>query len=311
MNILLTGASGFVGHALLQEAYKRGCKVRPVFRIQSSAQGISDAIVVPTLDGETDWTQALQNIDVLIHTAARTHVMHEDVLEPLKEYRRVNVQGTLNLALQAASAGVRRFIFISSIKVNGEETLNGQYFSSHNIPDPKDPYAISKYEAEVALTRVAIETGMQVTIIRPPLIYGPGVKGNFASLIRWLRFGVPLPLGCIRQNLRSLVGIDNLVDLILLCTVHPKAGNEIFLVSDGEDLSTTMLLIKISRVLKKSPCLLSVPPKVISVVATMLGAKLFSQRLLGSLQIDIQKTCNLLDWTPSVKLDEGLRRAVE
>ncbi len=311
MEVLLTGASGFVGQAVLRGANQHGVQVRPVFRSQATAHGLPEAVIVPRLDGPVDWSPVLQDIDVVIHAAARAHVMREEALDPLIEYRRVNVQGTLNLARQAAAGGVRRFVFISSIKVNGEETGPGRPFTAHDVPAPEDAYGKSKAEAEAELRRLAEETGMEVTIIRPPLIYGPGVKGNFASLIRWVRRGVPLPLGGVTQNRRSLVGLDNLVDLIWVCAEHPKAANQTFLASDGEDLSTTDLLIRIGQALQRSARLLWMPPGAIAFIASLLGKQLISQRLLGSLQVDIQKTCDLLDWKPSVTVNEGLRRAVE
>lgn len=247
----------------------------------------------------------------MIHAAARAHIMQEEALDPLAEYRRVNVEGTLNLARQAAAAGVRRFVFISSIKVNGEATAPGSPFTADDAPAPKDAYGLSKAEAEAQLKQVAQETGMEVTIIRPPLIYGPAVKGNFASLISWVRRGLPLPLGGVTHNRRSLVGLDNLVDLILVCADHHKAANQIFLISDGKDLSTTELLKKIGKALGRPARLLWVPAGLIAFMASMVGKKVISQRLLGSLQVDIHKTCELLNWKPPVAVDEGLRRAVE
>ncbi len=311
MTVLLTGASGFVGKAVLAAAKRRGVEVRPVFRSQASAMGQSGAVLVPGLDSEVDWAQALQGVDVVIHAAAKAHVMHEEALDVLTEYRRVNVQGTSNLARQAAAAGVRRFVFISSIKVNGECTLPGRPFTAEDAPAPEDAYGISKAEAERELRRIAQETGMEVTIIRPPLIYGPGVKGNFFSLINWVRRGVPLPLGGVTHNRRSLVGLDNLVDLIWVCVEHLKSANQTFLISDGEDLSTTELLSKIGKALNRPARLLWMPAGFIAFMASLLGKKLISQRLLGSLQVDISKTCDLLGWQPSVQVDEGLRRAVD
>lgn len=311
MTVLLTGASGFVGRAVLNAAKQRGVVVRPVFRSLTSANGHSGAALVPGLDGEADWSQALQGVDVVIHAAARAHVMREEALDPLTEYRRVNVQGTSNLARQAAAAGVRRFVFISSIKVNGEATLPDRPFTADDAPAPEDAYGISKAEAETELRRIAQETGMEVTIIRPPLIYGPGVKGNFSSLMNWVRRGLPLPLGGVTHNRRSLVGLDNLVDLIWVCVEHPKAANQTFLISDGEDLSTTELLRRIGKALNRPARLLWVPAGLIALMASLLGKKVISQRLLGSLQVDISKTCELLDWKPIVAVDEGLRRAVE
>jgi nucleoside-diphosphate-sugar epimerase len=311
MVVLLTGASGFVGKAILKIAQQRLIKIRPVYRSMDLAREHPEAVVAFSLYGDTDWSQALQGVDVVIHAAARAHVMRELALDPLAEYRRVNVEGTVSLARQAAVAGVRRFVFISSIKVNGETTALGHPFRACDTPAPEDDYGRSKAEAEAHLKQVAQETGMEVTIIRPPLIYGLGVKGNFASLISWIRRGLPLPLGAVTQNCRSLAGLDNLVDLIFVCTSHPKAANQTFLVSDGEDLSTVELLRKISTASGRPKRLIWVPLWLISLIAGLLGKKVIAQRLLGSLQVDINKTCELLDWKPSVSVDEGLRRALE
>ncbi len=310
MTILLTGASGFLGRAVLVAAQNRGLKVRPIFRSIDSANGHTEAIFVKGLDGATDWSSALHGANVVIHAAAIAHTMRVDAFNPLTEYRRVNVLGTLNLARQAAASGARRFIFISSIKVLGEATVAGQPFTANDAPAPEDAYSVSKAEAEVQLKLVAQDTGMEVTIIRPPLVYGPGVKGNLSSLIGWVRRGLPLPMGDVSENLRSLVGLDNLVDLILTCTDHPNAANQTFLVSDGDDLSTIELIRKISKALGRRDCLIWVPVGLISLVASLIGKKAFSQRMLGSLQVDIERTCQLLNWKPSVSVDEGLRRAV-
>lgn len=311
MTVLLTGASGFLGKGVLKTAQQRGLEIRPVYRSMDTAKGQPEAALVSGLDGTADWSQALQGINVVIHAAARAHIMHEEAVDPLAEYRRVNVEGTLNLARQASAAGVRRFVFISSIKVNGESTLPSSPFTADDTPAPEDAYGLSKAEAEAQLKQVAMETGMEVTIIRPPLIYGLGVKGNFASLVSWLRRGLPLPLGGLIQNRRSLVGLDNLVDLILVCADHPEAANQTFLVSDGEDLSTTELLRRIGKAMKQPARLLWVPEGAIYFIAGLVGKKVISQRLLGSLQVDIHKTCELLNWKPPVAVDEGMRRAVE
>lgn len=311
MAVLLTGASGFVGKGILRTAQQRGLRLRPVYRSIDSARGQSDAVLVTGLDGATDWSQAVHGIDVVIHAAARAHVMRDRALDPLIEYRRVNVQGTLNLARQAAAAGVRRFVFISSIKVNGEATAPGRPFTADDVPAPDDAYGQSKAEAECLLKQVAEETGMELIIIRPPLIFGPGVKGNFASLISCVRRGLPLPLGAVIHNRRSLISLDNLVDLILVCTEHPKAAHQTFLASDGEDLSTTELLRKIGTALGQPARLLWVPTWLISLIGDLSGKKVIFSRLLGSLQVDIQKTSELLDWKPSVSVDEGLRRTVK
>lgn len=311
MTVLLTGASGFVGRAVLDAAKQRGINVRPVFRTPDSANKHSGAVLVPGLDGEADWSQALQGVDAVIHAAARAHVMDEVALDSLTEYRRVNVQGTSNMARQAAAAAVRRFVFISSIKVNGEKTSIGRPFTAEDAPAPEDAYGLSKAEAETELRRIAEETGMEVTIIRPPLIYGPGVKGNFSSLVNWVRQGLPLPLGGLTYNRRSLVSLDNLVDLLLVCVEHPKAANQTFLISDGEDISTTELLRKIGKALSRPARLLWVPAGLLVLMASLLGKRAISQRLLGSLQVDIYKTGELLDWKPLVSVDEGLRKALE
>ena len=299
MTVLLTGASGFIGKHILLIARQRGKKIRPVYRSLNTAKEVSEAVLMPGLEA-SDWSQALQCVDVVIHAAARAHIMREEALDPLAEYRRVNVEGTLNLARQAAAAGVRRFVFISSIKVNGEATALGRPFTAEDVPAPSDAYGRSKAEAEGQLKQLAQEMLMEVTIIRPPLVYGLGVKGNFASLIRSVRQGLPLPLGGVTHNRRSLVGLDNLVDLILVCADHPKAANETFLVSDGEDLSTTELLTRIGKALKQPARLFWVPAGAISFMAGMVGKKAIAQRLLGSLQVDINKTCEMLDWKPEV-----------
>jgi UDP-glucose 4-epimerase len=243
-----------------------------------------------------------------MHCAARVHVMAESVADPLAEFRRVNVQGTLNLARQAAAAGVRRFVFVSSIKVNGEATQLGRPFMADDAPAPLDAYGVSKMEAEQGLLETARQTGMEVVIIRPPLVYGPGVKANFAAMMRWLRCGVPLPLGAI-HNQRSLVALDNLVDLIVTCLTHPAAANQTFLVSDGEDVSTTELLRRMGQALGRPARLIPVPVSWLKLAATLVGKPDVAQRLCGSLQVDIEKTRRLLVWTPPISLDEGLRRA--
>lgn len=309
--ILIVGASGFIGRALSLEAVARGLSVRAANRSCSAFSVAIECVAVGDIDGATNWLVALKDCDTVIHLAARAHIMIDTASDPLAEFRKVNVDGTLNLARQAAKAGVRRFVFISSIKVNGELTYGSQRFECDDIPAPRDAYGISKANAESGLWQLAQNTGMEVTIIRSPLVYGPGAKGNFSSLIGWLSCGVPLPLGAITQNRRSFVGLDNLVDLILTCVDHPNAANQIFLVSDGEDLSTTELLKRMGKVMNRPIRLLSVPASLLAFVASLLGKKSVAQRLLGSLQVDISKTCFLLDWKPPVSVDEGLRKAVE
>lgn len=258
------------------------------------------------LGPETDWWQPVSGVDVVIHTAARVHMMHEPAADLLAEYRRVNVQGTLNLARQAAAAKVRRFIFLSSIKVNGEETASGVPFKADDVPAPADGYGVSKREAEDGLRKLASETGMEIVVIRPPLVYGPGVKANFLSMMRWLSKGVPLPFGAVR-NKRSLVALDNLVDLLVACINHPAAANQTFLVSDGEDLSTTELLSRTGAALGKPARLIPVPVSILTAAAFLAGKREIARRLCSSLQVDISKTRDLLGWVPPVSVDEALR----
>ncbi|VVN34929.1 hypothetical protein PS639_05013 [Pseudomonas fluorescens] len=264
------------------------------------------AFAIDGLDGTTQWAQALNRIDVVIHAAARVHVMEETVADPLANFRRVNVEGTLNLARQAAASGVRRFIFISSIKVNGEATSPGKVFTADDVAAPLDPYGVSKMEAEEGLRTLAAETGMEVVIIRPVLVYGPGVKANFLSMMRWLDRGVPLPLGAV-NNRRSFVSLGNLIDLIQTCIDHPRAANETFLVSDGEDVSTTELLRRLSAAMGRPARLLPVPYRLMRMAAALLGKSAAIQRLFGSLQVDISKNMALLQWKPSVSMNEALR----
>jgi nucleoside-diphosphate-sugar epimerase len=254
-----------------------------------------------------DWSAALDGVASVIHVAGRAHVMHETADDPLAEFRRVNVAGTSALARQAARAGARRFVFISSIKVNGEETMPGRPYRADDVPAPSDAYGVSKHEAEEELRLIAHETGMEVVVIRPVLVYGPGVKGNFRSMMRWLRRRIPLPLGAI-HNRRSLVSIDNLVDLIVTALRHRAAANRTFLVSDGEDLSTTDLLRRLGAAFGETPPLLPVPSILLETPARLLGRGRLVNRLCGSLQVDITETRSTLDWTPPVQVDEALRR---
>jgi nucleoside-diphosphate-sugar epimerase len=258
----------------------------------------------------TDWSAALQDVDKLVHCAARVHVMQDDSTDPLRAYRLVNVECTLNLARQAAASGVRRFVFVSSIKVNGEATQPRQPFSADDLPAPLDPYGVSKLEAEQGLREIEARTGMEVVIVRPPLVYGPGVKANFASMMRWVARGLPLPFGAI-DNARSMVALGNLVDFLVTCLKHPEAAGQTFLVSDGEDVSTTELLRRTAKAMGKKALLLPIPSSVLVSGATLLGKRSVAQRLCGSLQVDIEKTRRLLGWNPPLTLDQGLKKAVE
>ena len=262
------------------------------------------------LEPSSDWSAALVGISTVVHCAARVHVMADTAADPLTEFRRLNVQGTLNLAHQSASAGVQRFVFVSSIKVNGEATQSGSPFAADDVAAPLDAYGISKMEAEQGLRDLAAKTGLEVVIIRPPLVYGPGVKANFAAMMRWLQRGIPLPLGAI-HNQRSLVALDNLVDLIVTSLTHPAAANQTFLVSDGEDVSTTELLRRMGQAMGRPARLIPVPVSLLKLAAALVGKPDVAQRLCGSLQVDIEKTRRLLDWTPPLSLDQGLRKAAK
>lgn len=305
-SVLITGASGFVGKSLCVQMLRQGYSIRAAIR--STALPIENVEVelVETIDANTDWSNALAEADVIIHLAARVHVMKDHASDPLAEFRKVNVDGTLNLARQAAKACVKRFIFISSVKVNGEYTDTGAPFTELDKPHPQDAYGISKLEAELGLLKIAQETGMEVVIIRPPLIYGVGVKANFASLLSVVKRGIPLPLGAI-NNKRSFIYVENLVSFILHCVYHPLAANEVFLVSDGQDLSTTGLLKACASAMGVKSRLLPVPQKLIEVVAAMLGKRAVAQRLCGNLQVDITKARELLGWNPAYSVVDGLK----
>jgi nucleoside-diphosphate-sugar epimerase len=233
-------------------------------------------------------------------------MLNDKACDPLMEFRRINVDATLHLARQAAQANVKRFVFVSSIKVNGEATVLGHRFHDKDTPQPVDPYAISKLEAERGLRVVAHATGMEIVVIRPPLVYGPGVKANFASLMKWIGRGVPLPFGAVTENRRSLIAVENLADLIVCCTEHPRAANELFLASDGEDLSTAELIRRIGVALGRPARLLPVPTAMLDAVASLVGKREFAQRLLGSLQVDSDKARDVLGWSPPLSTTDGL-----
>jgi nucleoside-diphosphate-sugar epimerase len=261
------------------------------------------------LSADADWDEILTGVEGVIHLAARVHVMHDTEVDPLTAFRAVNVDGTLNLARQAAVAAVKRFVFVSSVKVNGESTSPGRAFTEADAPNPQDAYGLSKHEAEQGLRQLSADTGMEVVIIRPPLVYGPAVKANFAALMRAVQRGWPLPLGAV-HNQRSLVALDNLVDFIVTCFTHPQAANQTFLVSDGQDLSTTELVRGLAQAAGVSARLLPVPVWALQAGASLLGKGDAVQRLCGNLQVDISKARSLLGWVPPVSVEEGLRRAM-
>ena len=306
--VLVTGASGFIGGALVAGLVADGFNVTGAMRCPTNATW---AVQSPVLgEAAADWRARLEGHTVVVHTAARAHMLDDRAADPLSEFRRVNLLGTLQLAEQAISMGVRRFVFLSSIGVNGLETTLGNSFSEEGRPNPHNAYALSKWEAEQGLLRIAAGTDMDVVIIRPPLVYGPNAPGNFGSLMRWLRRGIPLPLGAI-HNQRSLVALDNLVDLIVTCITHPAAANQTFLVSDDEDISTTELLERMGQAMNRPARLIPVPAGLLTQAAALLGKGDMAQRLCGSLQVDIKKTRQLLGWKPPLSLDQGLKKAAE
>lgn len=310
MRVLVTGATGFVGSALVERlSRERGWMPVAGCRRQVAIPAGAMWTLTPSLGPNADWMSALKGVHAVVHAAARVHVMEESAADPLAAYREANVEGTLALARQAALSGVRRFVFVSSIKVNGESSRPGEAFLATDAPAPEDPYGISKAEAEAALFALEREAGMEVVVVRPPLVYGPGVGGNFKRLLRWTQSGLPLPLGAV-DNRRSLVGLDNLVDLLVTCLGHPEAAGSVFLVSDGEDLSTSELLRRIGAAMGRPARLWSIPPLLLQIFASALGRAEVARRLLDSLQVDISHTRDTLGWTPPISVDEGIQRAV-
>lgn len=307
--VIVTGASGFVGTALCSRLCLDGVEVTAAVRDKNAATSCNAGnVTVGEIGPDTRWQEVLAGQDAVVHLAARVHLMEEVADDPLAAYRAVNTEGTLNLARQAVVAGVRRFIYLSSVKVNGEG--GARPYTEHDFPEPLGPYAISKYEAEEGLKAISLETGLEVVILRPPLVYGPGVKANFLAMMRWIYKGVPLPLAGV-QNARSLVALDNLVDLIATCLNHPAAANQTFLVSDGEDLSTADLLTRMGGALGSPARLFYIPPWLLRLGAKVVNKSSIYTRLCSSLQVDNNKTRQLLGWTPPVSVDEGLRRAAE
>jgi nucleoside-diphosphate-sugar epimerase len=305
MRVLVTGANGFVGAALCAKLKQIGHYFVPSVR---RSYGIPDEKLVGEIDGDTCWSDVLKDCEAVVHLAARVHVNHEKDLNSLLKFRTVNVDGTTNLARSAAAAGVKRFIYLSTIKVNGESTEIDKPFSADDPTAPSDTYSLSKWEAEQELWKISQHTQMELVIIRPPLVYGPGVKANFLALMTLLGRGVPLPLASVTSNRRSLVALDNLVDLIATCLVHPNAANQTFLVSDGEDLSTAELILRMSMILGRPVNLFHVPLVILRLGATILGKLDLYQRLCCSLHLDISKTTESLNWLPPINLNAGLLR---
>lgn len=304
---MITGAAGFIGRHLCGELTARGNEVVRIARTDA----VAGAIAVGDIGPATDWQAALATQpDIVIHLAARVDPIKETAVDALAEFRRVNVAGSLHLARQAAATGIKRLIYLSSIKVNGECNSPKRPFKAHDTPNPEGPYAISKAEAEQGLRDIANKTGMEIVFIRPTLVYGPSVKGNFSMLVRWICKGVPLPFGAI-NNQRSMVAVDNLVDFLILCADperSPQAANEVFLISDGEDVSTTELLRRVANAYQVTPRLLPIPPSWIYTVGHLLGKGPIADRLLSSLVVDSSKARELLNWMPLVSMNEQLNK---
>ncbi len=308
LHVFISGASGFIGRACCAQMVQSGFEVRAGLRKSCPLLDGVEQVIVGDLSGTTRFDNVLRDVDVLVHLASRVHLLRDRTRDKLRAFREVNVDGTLNLARQAVEAGVKRFVFISSIGVNGAQTFDSP-FGPDDVPRPSSPYAQSKLEAEIGLRQIADQTSLDVVIIRPPLVYGPDAPGNFGMLVRLLQYGWPLPFGSV-CNKRSYVSLDNLVDLIVTCIMHSKAANETFLVADGDDLSTPELMLRLCRLLERPARFLSVSPKILEFCAKAIGRLEMYRSLCGSLQVDISKTTNLLQWAPPISVDEGLRRAI-
>ena len=304
MRVLVTGASGFVGGAVVRRLQLDGAfEARAAARRRVS--GDASECIVGDLGAQTDWTDALRGCDAVVHAAARVHQLRDRSADPLTDYRAANVDGTMRLARQAVDAGVRRFIFLSSVKVHGESSAADHLIREDDARAPVDPYGVSKAEAEDALTLLASEYGLEVVVLRPALVYGPGVKANFRAMMRWVNSGVPLPLGAL-HNRRSFLALDNLVDVVVRCLDHPAAANQAFLLSDGNDLSTNQLLQRTAMALGRPSRLFSVSPNLLRFAGTLTGRSESVRRLSESLRVDSGKVRRLLAWTPPVSVDEAL-----
>ena len=332
MKFLVTGTGGFIGRPLCKEMSHRGYQVKAAMRSHGQLSANGETVTVGAIDAGTKWADALRGVDVVIHLAARVHVMKDKAADPLTEFFKVNLYGTSNLAQQAASAGVKRLVYVSSAKVNGESTAPMSTLSSDTLspdpspspckgegeivfaesdePDPQDPYAISKLQAEQVLQRISHETGLEVVVVRPPLVYGPGVKGNFLRLLTAIDKGIPLPLAGA-HNARSLAYVGNLVDALIACAIHPAAAGQTYLVSDGEDVSTAMLVEKIAHALGRSSRSFYVPPGLLRTAATVLGRAEQIDRLFGSLRVNDQKLRGELGWAPPFSMEQGLRATAD
>jgi nucleoside-diphosphate-sugar epimerase len=311
-SILITGGNGFVGRALCarmqaDDWYVRRT-VRSVEQATSRPSGV-DTLQVESISTDTDWSDPLTGVDTVVHLAARVHVLHETAIDPLTAFRQVNVAGTERLALMAVDAGVRRFVFLSSVGVNGNVT-HGRSFTEENEPNPHNPYALSKLEAEQVLRNIATESEMEVVIIRSPLVYGPNNPGNFLRLLRFVAKGFPLPLGAI-ENKRNMIYVGNLVDAMITCLEHPKATGETFMVSDGEDVSTPQLIRMIAAEMNRSSRLVPVPPALLKLIGKVTGKSAEVERLTSSLCVDSSKIRRMLNWQPPFTMEEGIKETVK
>jgi nucleoside-diphosphate-sugar epimerase len=307
MKILVTGANGFLGKRLSLTLAQKGYSVLGSMRQAHVSEAAGQVVTIDQLGAETDWRQAVVNCNAVIHTAARVHIQNSHNSPADRQlFESINVDGTLNLAIQAAAYGVKRFIFISTIKVNGEGTALGHPYRATDVPNPQDPYGVSKLKAEIGLRQIAEQTGMEVVIIRPPLIYGRGVKGNFQTLLRAVNNRIPLPFGSIISNRRSFVGVDNLINLIAVCLSHPGAANKTFLVSDNEDVSTADLIKRLGKAINRSPVLLPIPLNYLNGLLGLIGKSQAFEKIAGTLQVDMSATYEQLDWQPIITLDQGL-----
>lgn len=302
MRVLVTGANGFVGASTTARFRAEGHEVVPVVRDRPKP----NEIAIGDIHGATPWLDAVRGCDAVIHTAARVHQMHEHGMQGLDEFRKANVDGTLRLAKVAAESGVRRFVFLSSVKVNGERGR----FAADDECFPQDAYGLSKKEAELGLIELAARTGLEVVILRLPLVYGPGVRANFRRLVALVQKGLPLPLG-MAANQRSLIYLENLTSAIVACATHPAAVGKTYMVSDGEDVSTAELIRRIARSLGCSSYLFSVPPAVLLAIATLVGKRGVADRLLGSLVVDSRPIRDDLGWQPPCSLNEGLKHTAD
>jgi nucleoside-diphosphate-sugar epimerase len=305
--ILVTGATGFIGSNLILNLNNAGYVVNGSVRNKCKNHDNFNEFVIGNIDINSLWGEALHGVHTVIHTASRAHIINESVNNPISVFRSINSEGTLNLAKQAQFAGVKRFIYLSSIGVNGSHT-SGK-FTEFDEPNPKEDYALSKYEAEQGLLEIAEEMKMEIVIIRPPLVYGPNAPGNFGSIINWAskKILLPLPLGNV-CNRRSFVALDNLIDFIILCIDHPSAANEIFLISDGDDVSTTELLRRVATSFEKKSNLFPIPVNIMIFLAKLIGRGDVSNRLFSSLLIDNSKIRNVLGWSPIVTMEEQLKK---